>query len=109
MTWVDFGAGKNRGFFQEYEIYNQIGEERARTMPFSHAMTGCDQVSFLSYVTKLSAWKVWELYDDVTSVFIKLRNQPSLIEVKDAMPTLERFTVLLYSRSSNALTTNECR
>ena len=109
MTWVDFGAGKNRGFFQEHEIYNQIGEERTRTMPFSHAMTGCDQVSFLSQVTKLSACKVWELYDDVTSVFIKLRNQSSLSEVKDAMPTLERFTVLLYSRSSNALITNECR
>ena len=109
MTWVDFGAGKNRGFFQEHEIYNHIGEERTRTMPFSHAMTGCDQVSFLSQVTKLSACKVWELYDDVTSVFIKLRNQSSLSEVKDAMPTLERFTVLLYSRSSNALITNECR
>ena len=109
MTWVDFGAGKNRGFFQEHEIYNQIGEERTRTMPFSHAMTGCDQVSFLSQVTKLSACKVWELYDDVTSVFIKLRNQSSLSEVKDAMPTLERFTVLLYSRSSNALIANECR
>ena len=109
MTWVDFGAGKNRGFFQEHEIYNQIGEERTKTMPFSHAMTGCDQVSFLSQVTKLSACKVWELYDDVTSVFIKLRNQSSLSEVKDAMPTLERFTVLLYSRSSNALITNECR
>ena len=109
MTWVDFGAGKNRGFFQEQEIYNQIGEERARTMPFSHAMTGCDQVSFLSHVTKLSAWKVWKLYDDVISVFIKLRNQPSLSEVKDAMATLERFMVLLYSLSSNALTTNECR
>ena len=109
MIWVDFGAGKNRGFFQEHEIYNQIGEERTRTMPFSHAMTGCDQVSFLSQVTKLSACKFWELYDDVTSVFIKLRNQSSLSEVKDAMPTLERFTVLLYSRSSNALITNECR
>ena len=34
---------------------------------------------------------------------------PSLNVVKDAMPILERFTVLLYSRSSNALTTNECR
>ena len=28
--------------------------------------------------------------------------------LKGAVPTLERFTVLLYSRSSNALTANEC-
>ena len=106
--WVHFGAGKNRGFFRVHEIYNQIGEERARTMPFFHAMTGCDQVSFLSHVTKLSGWKVWKLFDGVTSVFVKLRNQPSLNEAKDAMATLQRFTVLLYSRSSNVLTTNKC-
>ena len=78
-------------------------------MSFFHAMTGCDQVSFLSLVTKLSAWKVQELFDDVTSVFVKLRNQPCLNEVKDAMLTQKQFTVLLYSRSLNALTTNECR
>ena len=64
-------------------------------MPFFHAMTGCDQVSFLSLVTKLSAWKVWELFDDVTSVFVKLRNQPCLNEVKDAILTQKQFTVLL--------------
>ena len=78
-------------------------------MPFFHTMTGCDQVSFLSHVTKLCAWKVWELFDDVTSVFVRLRNQPSLNEVKDAMLTQEQFTVLLHSRSLSALTTNECR
>ena len=107
--WVDFGAGNKRCFFRVHEIYNQIGEERARSMPFFHAMTGCDQVSFLSQITKLSVWKVWELFDDVTTVLLKLWNQPSLNEVKDAMPILERFTVLLCSRSSNSLTTNECK
>ena len=95
-------------FFRAHEIYSQIGEEGARAKSIFHAMTGCFQVSFLSHVSKLSVWKVWELFDDVTSVFIKLRNQHSLNEVKDAMAILERFTVLLYSRSSNALTANKC-
>lgn len=95
-------------FFRAHEIYSQIGEEGARAKSIFHAMTGCFQVSFLSHVTKLSVWKVWELFDDVTSVFIKLWNQHSLNEVKDAMAILERFTVLLYSRSSNALTANKC-
>ena len=64
-------------------------------MQFFYAMTRCDQVYFLSHVTKFSAWKLWKFFDDVTSVFIKLTNQPPFNEVKDAMPTLERFTVLL--------------
>ena len=52
--WVDFGGGKNRCFFRVHEIYNQIGEERAKAMSFFHAMTGCNKVSFLLHVTKLS-------------------------------------------------------
>ena len=32
--WVEFGAGKNTCFFQVHEIYNQIGEERARPHSF---------------------------------------------------------------------------
>ena len=87
--WVVFGAWKKRCFFRVHEIYNQIGEVRARAMPFFYAMTGCDQVSFLLQITKLCPWKVWESFDDVTAVLVKLRNQPSLNEVKDAMPTLE--------------------
>ena len=106
--WVDFGAEKNRCFFRVHEIYNQIREERARAMPFFHAMPGCNQVSFLSHITKLSAWKVLEMFDDVTSVFVKLRNKPSLNEVKNTMLTQERFTLLFYIRSLNSLTTNEC-
>ena len=40
--------------------------------------------------------------------FSTLSNQPTITDVQNAMPTLERFTVLLYSRTSNVLTTNEC-
>ena len=107
--WVDFGAGKNRSFFPVHEIYNDIGESKARGLPFFHAFTGCDQVSFLSHVTKKSAWKVWELFEEVTPVFITLSNKSSTTDVRNAIPILERFTVLLYSRTSNVLTTNECR
>ena len=106
---VDFGVGKNKCFFWMHGIYHQIGEERSRRKPFFHAMTGCDQVFFLLHVTKLSTWKVWELFGDFTSVFVNFRNQPSLNEVRNAMPTLGWFTVLLYSHSSNALSTNKCR
>ena len=78
-------------------------------LPFFDAFTGCDQVSFLSHATKSNAWKVWKSYAEVTPYFASLSNQPSLDEVRVAMPTLERFTVILYDRTSNSVTTNACR
>ena len=78
-------------------------------LPFFHVFTGCDQVSFLLHVTKSNAWKVWRSYDEVTPYFASLSYRPSLDEVRAAMPTLERFTVILYDRSSYSVTTNACR
>ena len=66
--WVDFGAGKNTKFFPIHETLEHIGECKARAFPFFHAFTGCDQVSFPSHVTKSAAWKVWNLFDDVTHI-----------------------------------------
>ena len=106
--WIDFGTGKNRKFFAIHEICDVLGTEKARSIPFFHAFTGCDQVSFFSHVTKKSAWKVWSLFE-ITPIFKKLSNQPTIEDVKESLPAFERFTVLLYHRSSNCVTTNDCR
>ena len=42
-------------------------------------------------------------------MFSDLSQQPTLIQVQEAMPTIERFTVLPQHRISNYLNTNECR
>ena len=47
------------------------------------------------------------MLDDVTPIFAALSHQPTFTQIQDAMPTIERFTDLLYSRTSNCLTTNE--
>ena len=91
--WLDFGAGKNRKFYIVHGTYEELGKSKAMGLPFSHAFTGCDQVSFLSHITKSNVWKVWKSYDEVTPYFASLSNQPSLDEVRAAMPTLERFTL----------------
>ena len=46
--WIDFGIGKNRRFFPVHEIYQHRGGEKALALPFFHASTDCDQVSFAS-------------------------------------------------------------
>ena len=66
-------------------------------------------MSFMSFVSKNTAWKIWNFFDKATPVFMKLSDQPTIEEGKKAMPTINRFTVHLYNKISNSLTTNECR
>ena len=67
--WIDFGIGKNRRFF---------GEGKALALPFFHAFTGCDQVSFMSFASKTNACKIWNFFDEATPVFMKLSDQPTI-------------------------------
>ena len=60
-------------------------------------------------MTKHNVWKLWQVFPEVTDAFAKLSEHPSLDDVKEVFPVIERFRVLLYSRTSNALTTDEAR
>ena len=82
---------------------------KSLALQFFHAFTDCDQVSFMSFVSKNTLWGIWNFFDEATPVFMKLSDQPTIEDVKRAMPTINRFTVLLYNKTSNCLTTNECR
>ena len=88
--WIHFGIGKNRRFFPVHEICQHLGEEKALTLPFFHAFTDCDQVPFMSFISKNTAWKIWNSFDEATTVFIKLSDQPTIEDVKKAMPTINR-------------------
>ena len=71
------------------------GELIARGLPFLHFLhSWLYQVMFLSHVTKHTASKVQCRFDATSNVFSDLSQQPTLIQVQEAMPTIERFTVL---------------
>ena len=63
----------------------------------------------MSFVSRNTAWKTCIFFDEATPVFMKLSHQPTIEDVKNTMPSINRFTVLLYNRTSNSLITNECR
>lgn len=107
--WVHFGAEKNWKFVPIHKAFQCMGESRACGLPFFHAFTGCGQVSFLSHVTKHTAWKVWYPSGAASSLFNDLGQEPTLMQVQGAMSTIEKVMVLLYHRTSNCLNTNEWR
>lgn len=81
--------------------------DRCLALPFFHAFTGCDTVSAFAGRGKKTAWEIWLAFPDATSVFKQLSSRP--LDVESCLPTLERFTILLYDRTSNKMTVHEAR
>ena len=105
--WIDFGSGKNRCMIPIHDIVlNQI---RRRGLRFFFCFTGCDQVSVFSHVSKKTAWKVWQVFPEINDVFAKLSEEPSDEVIRQTLPIIERFVILLYHRSSNCDSVNKCR
>ena len=84
--WIDFGTGKHRQFFPIHLIVSDIGRSKALGIPFFHAFTGCDQVSYMSQVSKSSAWKIWNSFEEITPIFEKLSHKPTHRDVEAALP-----------------------
>jgi len=76
-------------------------------LPVFHAFTGCDTVSSFGGRGKKTAWKVWEVFPEVTEAFEHLL---LMEEIGDSVTSvLERFVVLLYDRTSDLMGVNEAR
>ncbi|KAI0229240.1 hypothetical protein LSAT2_020321, partial [Lamellibrachia satsuma] len=70
--------------------------------------TGCDTVSAFHSIGKKTAWSTWCAFGEVTHAFCALAEGPSEIN-EDILQCLERFTVLLYDRTSESNSVNEVR
>ena len=83
-----------------------MGPEKASALPFFHAFNGCDTTSAFCGIGKKTAWDVWEIFPQVTTVFSSLSKK--ICNITDgSLDILERFVVLLYSKTSEAERVNE--
>ena len=78
----------------------RFGPEKAHGILF---FLGCDIIS-----SNKSAWKSWDVCDEVSNTFAKLSECPSAVE-DSYLQALERFVVIMYDRSSNVTTVNKAR
>jgi hypothetical protein len=105
--WIEYATGKHKKWLPVHTYVNNLGPDKCDGMLFWYAFTGCDTVSIFSGIGKSTAWKTWDTYNDATPVFKKL----SLGEFyNDAdISTIERYTCLLYSRTTTHIDVNKCR
>ena len=95
-------------YIAAHEIAKQLGENKAKSLPLFHALTGCDAVSFFAGKGKKSAWDTWLVYPAVTDVLVDLASVPAHIP-EESINEIERFVVLLYDRTSNLSTVHAAR
>ena len=77
----------------------------------SHCFTGCDTTSAFCGKGKKSAWAAWNCYPEVTEAFNYMAANPYRPVSMDAhhVQLLERFTVILYDKTSYLDSVNEVR
>ena len=109
--WIAFGVGKNFKFYSVNSICATIGEPRSQALPVFHALTGCDTTSAFRGKGKKLAWQAWQVYEDVTETFRYLASHPFEYLSTDSahFQKIERFTVILYDKTSPLSSVNEAR
>ncbi len=105
--WLAFGSEQSYRHIPAHNIAQHLGIEQAKALPFFHAFTSCDTVSGFFNRSKSRAWDMWQVYPEITPTFSSL-STPHQLEEND-MVLLERFTVILYDRTSSDTTVNSCR
>ena len=92
--WVWFGTGKTQRYIPLNELVCHLRPKHTSLLLF-HAITGCDQVSFLAAKGKKIYWKTWGKYDELTTAVQLVRFCRSKDDMINIFHLIERFVVLL--------------
>ena len=106
--WVLYGTGKYTRYLPTHTVAATLGPDKASVLPLSHALTGCDTVSFFGGRGKKTAWEVLEVFPELTSALKELNPLPQMVDYS-SLELIERFVVLLYDRTSNVAKVNKAR
>ena len=111
--WVALGSRRNFSYWHINTICHKaygVRKDRWHCF-FFHSFTGCDITSAFFRRGKHLAWEAWNSFPDVSTAFnvVALRPFTHYYAASVTSRYLERFTVVLYSRSSNIAGVNEAR
>lgn len=109
--WIAFGVGKHFSYIHINAVYEDLGGERSLALPVFHSFTGCDTTSTFYGRGKKSMWEAWKCFNDVTQAFVYIALHPFATVSIDSQQfqLLERFTVIVYDKTSELQLVNELR
>ena len=106
--WIAFGVGKQLRYMPIHKITSSLTIQQCEGLPFFHALTGCDMVSYFSGKGKKTAFQAWKCYPEATDVFCTL-SSPQTTLSEEQFRVLERFVVIMYSRTTSHQDINKAR
>ena len=106
--WLAFGVGKHFNYILANSLASNFGPEKCKALSFFHAFSGSDTTSSFAGRGKKTAFDAWEVFPEVTPVFSKLSLTPDVITPEDEA-VLERYTVIMYSRTCPLHQVNKAR
>ena len=106
--WIAFRVGNHFRYIPVHKVANCLTQQQCEVLPFFHAVTGCDTVSYLSGKGKKTAFQAWKSNPEVTETF-QVLSSPQETVSEEQCRLLERFVVVMYSRTCAQQTVNEAR
>ena len=109
--WVAFGTGKIFAYWHINTIYQNLGKEKSLALPFFIVLLAVTQPLAFFRKGKKLAWETWNCFTEITSAFTIIAMNPftDLNIESPIFNLLQRFTVLLCSKSSNLELVDETR
>ena len=109
--WVVFGTRRNFCFCSINWSCSSLGEQRSQALPVFHFYAGCDTTSAFHGNGKKSAWQAWASYDEVRDTLEQLAYHPFELLHPDSLyfSQLERFTAVMYDKTSPHTSINDVR
>ena len=74
-----------------------------------HAITGCDQTSFIAGRGKLAAWVVWRHFPDVIKITFVALHISCHSDIEEHMDVIEKIAVKVYDRTGGSKTVNQAQ
>ena len=108
---VDFGIKQEHRRISINNLALSLGQTRCKAMNFFHAFTGFDTTLAFKGLGKKTAFQAYRAYPDVESVFAGFHTDPfqNLEEDDEKFKIIQRFAVLMYSRTSLCHSVNDAR
>src|SRR6218665_2556123 len=103
-----FGLSDKRRWMVIHTLFEKLGKEKSRALLFFHAFSGYDNVSGFKGKGKKMLFQTWSNFPEATETFMKLSSQPQMVNSHD-LDVLEKFTVMLYDRSSSESNVDSAR
>lgn len=108
---MEFGVGKDLKVISINKLYAFLGNDISNSLPFFHAFSGSDSTSGFRGKGKKTIFKIWKSFPEATQTFLKISSNPfEAINISsDIFKVLERFTVLVYDKTSDSESVNQTR